>query len=269
MLHISSRENSLFKRVKRLAQGIPERRKTENNGINGAPTILEGVHLCQDWLRHCGQPVHAIFDNLHLEHSDELQRLARNIDAKCLISMDHSLLKAISPIASAQGVLFLVLHPVPALPDRIEGGCLWLDQIQDPGNVGTLLRTAAAAGIDQAYLSTGCASAWSPRVLRSAQGAHFVMTLHERVDLIRAYERLEVPLFATALDEQAVPVYEADLSVPCAWVFGNEGQGVAPELLAVAHHRVYIPQVLSVESLNVAVAAGICLFEQRRQQLKH
>src|SRR5690606_30856013 len=118
----------------------------------------------------------------------------------------------------------------------------------------------------QAYLSTGCASAWSAKVLRSAQGAHFVMTIHEHVDLQATCERLEVPLVATALDG-ASSLYDASLPAQCAWLLGNEGQGVDRALLARADLRLYIPQDDEVESLNVAVAAGVCLFEQRRQVL--
>src|SRR5690606_4396398 len=124
--------------------------------------------------------------------------------------------------------------------------------------------TAAAAGIDQAFLSPGCAGAWSPKVLRSAQGAHFAMRLYEEVDLAALHARLRVPLMATAL-EQAQSLYQQPLPRECAWLMGNEGQGVAAELLDLADCRVFIPQAAGVESLNVAAAAAICLFEQRRQ----
>src|SRR5690606_18830011 len=108
-----------------------------------------------------------------------------------------------------------------------------------------------------------CASAWSPKVLRSAQGAHFVMTIYEHADLAALRSRLAVPLIATAL-EGAQSLYDTALPAECAWVFGNEGQGVDAALLVQADLRVFIPQIAEVESLNVAVAAGVCLFEQRR-----
>lgn len=277
MLHISSRDNALYKHVKRLAQGRTDRHHgstTDNPDIDSAAdtrpdsfaVVLEGVHLCQDWIRYRGQPIRAIFDAQRLQHSLELQDLAQGVPEQCAVSMDASLFHTISAVAKGQGVVFLVRQDIPALPEHIEHACIWLDRIQDPGNVGTLLRTAAAAGIKHAYLSNECANAWSPRVLRSAQGAHFVMTLHEHVDLLQAYERLGVPLYATALRDDAVPLYDGELSAPCAWVFGNEGQGVDPLLQERADRCFYIPQDASVESLNVGIAAGICLFEQRRQQ---
>ncbi len=293
MLHISSRDNPLYKHVKRLVQGRAERQlisapsdslskgnqgtaavkdsndiRDDTSGLGHAavPVVLEGIHLCQDWLRYRGQPERAIFDARRLPDTTELQALASGIDESRIVSMDSALMSSVSPIAKGQGVLFLVSHNAPALPDRIEHACIWLDRIQDPGNVGTLLRTAAAAGLEHAYLSKECANAWSSRVLRSAQGAHFVMTLYEQVDLRQARERLAIPLCATAIGEGTVCLYEGDIPTPCAWVFGNEGQGVEPGLLAGADYSVFIPQDTSVESLNVGVAAGICLFEQRRQQ---
>ncbi len=132
--------------------------------------------------------------------------------------------------------------------------------------MGTLLRTAAAAGMRRVYASTGCVGAWTPKVLRSAQGAHFVINIHESQDLTVLADRLDVPLLATSL-EDSQSLFEASLPQHAAWVFGNEGQGVMPQLLARADLRLRIPQEESVESLNVAVAAGICLFEQRRQSM--
>lgn len=269
MLHISSRDNPLYKRLMRLAQGRRDRHVAEREeGVSdlSETVMLEGIHLCQEWLKRQGQPVQAVFNIQLLQTSAELQDLARQLDNRLAVSMDNALIQPISQIATGQGVFFLVNYSAPALPERIKHSCIWLDRIQDPGNVGTLLRTAAAAGIAHAYLSEECARAWSPRVLRSAQGAHFALTIYEQVSLLDAHKRLSIPLYATALDDHAVSLYDGQIPAPCAWVFGNEGQGVDPRLLAVADQRVYIPQEPAVESLNVAIAAGICLFEQRRQQ---
>jgi TrmH family RNA methyltransferase len=114
-------------------------------------------------------------------------------------------------------------------------------------------------------LSQGCAQAWSPKVLRSGQGAHFALRVHEHADLASLVQRLDVPLAVTTL-ERGRSLYDVDLRRPCVWLFGNEGQGVAADLLACATTRIRIPQDRAVESLNVAAAAAICLFEQRRQQ---
>lgn len=267
MLHISSRHNELYKQLRRLLQTRSTADRNTESSVVSVAAVLEGVHLCQDWLQHCGQPERAIFDSQRLQGSTELQALLAGLEEGRAVTMDAGLMGGLSAVAKGQGVLFLVQRSVPVLPDYITHTCVWLDRIQDPGNVGTLLRTAAAAGIKDVYLSKECASAWSPRVLRSAQGAHFALTLYENVDLQQIRKRLRMPLYTTALTKDAVSLYESTLSTPCAWVFGNEGQGVAPDLLQAAQQRVYIPQDTAVESLNVAVAAGICLFEQRRRHL--
>lgn len=263
MKRISSRDNPVYKRALRLAAG--KREPGDHDARPGHQLVIEGVHLCQAWLEHMGAPVLALFDAEKLESNPELMALAQSLDAANCVACDTDLARRLSQVGHAQGVYFVVLAPQTQAPVRIEHDCIWLDRVQDPGNAGTLLRTSAAAGIRHAYLSDGCASAWSGKVLRSAQGAHFVMAIYEHVDLVQARSRLAIPLLATAL-EDAGSVYDCDLSGPCAWLMGNEGQGVDPLLLASADKRVFIPQDGRVESLNVAVAAGICLFEQRRQR---
>jgi len=253
MNHISSRENPRFKSLLRVASGKSPGR-----------VMLEGVHLCQEWLQRLGQPEYAFFDIQRLQGTGELAALSLAIDSERCLSLDAELARKVSQVQEGQGVFFVVQPPEPTLPERLTNTCLWLDRIQDPGNLGTLLRTAAAAGISEAYLSSGTAGAWSAKVLRSAQGAHFAMRIYEHVDLLALRPRLSIPLLATAL-EGAESLYQHELPPRCAWLMGNEGQGVAQNLLQAADRRVFIPQAAGVESLNVAAAAAICLFEQRRQ----
>ncbi|NGM88410.1 RNA methyltransferase [Parapusillimonas sp. SGNA-6] len=259
MKQITSRDNPLYKRVLRLATG-----KRDIGGDDTRRVVLEGVHLCQAWLQHRGLPELALFDETLLHTHAELQDLAAALRADQCIGLDPRLAKSLSQVEHGQGVYFVVEPASAPVPARIACNSLWLDRIQDPGNIGTLLRTAAAAGIEHAFLSTGCAAAWSPKVLRSAQGAHFVLSISEHLDLRSEARKLAIPAVATALHD-AQSLYQTALPAKCAWFFGNEGQGVAPELMALARLRVFIPQVRDVESLNVAVAAGVCLFEQRRQ----
>lgn len=256
MKHVASRENPLFKSLLRTAG---------HAGRRGEPALLEGVHLCQAWLQHAGPPALAVFD---AERADrpELAALLGGLPPERVALLEPRLLRSLESVDAGQGVLFAVDPPRPALPARLDRACVWLDRIQDPGNVGTLLRVCAAAGIGRVLLGQGCAAAWSPKVLRGGQGAHFVLALHEQVDLAGALPLLDLPLVATALDG-AVPLYGSDLPGECAWVFGHEGQGVAPELLQAASLRVRIEHEPAVESLNVAVAAALCLFEQRRRAM--
>ena len=145
-----------------------------------------------------------------------------------------------------------------------------VDRIQDPGNLGALLRSAAAAGIAQCWCVTGTVDPWSPKVLRAAMGAHFQMTIRQGVEARQAIDACRLRgfhLLSTANQPDAVSLYSAELQLnqPIAWVFGQEGDGVAQEFLSKAQ-VVVIPQTAAVESLNVAVAAGICFFEMRRRQ---
>lgn len=262
MKQIASRDNADYRLLVRTLAGrrLPGERKEAV-----ARVALEGIHLCESWLDRFGQPELAFFDAERLSHA-EIAALLATVESNRIRVCTSALMRGASQVVHGQGVIFIGQAPNPVAPERIAENSLWLDRVQDPGNMGTLFRTAAAAGIRQVFVSTGCVAAWSPKVLRSAQGAHFVLHIHEGQDLAALCERLDIPLLATALDG-AVPLYKADLPAAAAWIFGNEGQGVAPALLARADLRVFIPQDPAVESLNVGVAAGICLFEQRRRML--
>lgn len=263
MKKISSRENPDFRLLSKVAAG--KRVPGERSGA--APRIvLEGVHLCEAWLAKGGKPELAFFDEERLGHP-EVAALLKNVDQAAVRFCPPSLLRSASQVVHGQGVMFLVRASRPTPPERIDRNCLWLDRVQDPGNMGTLLRTAAAAGICEVYASKGCVAAWSPKVLRSAQGAHFVLQIYEEQDLHAIREKLRIPLLATALHD-AQTIYAAELPRDAAWVFGNEGRGVDAALIAAADQRLYIPQSPAVESLNVAVAAGVCLFEQRRRYIE-
>ena len=139
-----------------------------------------------------------------------------------------------------------------------------LEDIQDPGNLGSILRSAAAAGVRHAMLSKRCAQAWSPRVLRAAMGAHFVLNIYEFVDLPDAARAFQGTVVATCTRAPR-SVYDVDLTSGIALLFGNEGAGLSCELLAAAHEVVAIPMPGRVESLNVAATVAVCLFERVRQ----
>ena len=162
-------------------------------------------------------------------------------------------------------MLLVVPKLAAVLPERIGTTCVVLDGVQDAGNVGSILRSAAAAGVSQVFCAPGTAYAWSSKVLRSGMGAHFLLDIYEDVEAATLIERLAVP---AAITDSHAPqaLYDCDLAGPIAWVFGNEGAGVSAPWRAAVEHRLTIPQPGGMESLNVAAAAAICLFEQCRQQ---
>jgi len=260
---IESRANPLYRRLLRLVQGGgAQALRAERRGQ--AAVVLEGVHLCQMWLAHQGAPEHAVFDAQALQHSQEIQALYRAVPrARCVV-LAAALAARLSQVGHGPGVYFLAHAPRPLAPTHMSHSALCLDRVQDPGNVGTLLRTAAAAGLTAAYLSRGCAAAWSNKALRAGQGAQFALSIVEQVDLLALCQGSRLPVLATALDD-AVSLYDTQLPAQALWLFGHEGQGVDPALLRQASLRLRIPQHCAVESLNVAAAAAICLFEQRRQ----
>ena len=146
--------------------------------------------------------------------------------------------------------------------------CLLVDDVQDPGNLGSMLRSAAAAGVVQVLLSKRCAFAWAPKVLRAGQGAHFCVDIHEDVDLAAwaaSYRATGADVVAT-IAAGGTSLYEAPLRKRIALAVGNEGAGLSPDLAAQATQEVTIPMHAGVESLNVAAATAVCLFECARRR---
>jgi TrmH family RNA methyltransferase len=252
---IQSRDNPFFKSLKRLAESGRERRKT-------GQTLLDGVHLVEAYEAAFG-PVDTLIVAESALAGGEIACFA---DCREVVLLSDKLMSDLGLVDSPSGLLAVAKIPgAIAAADRVADAIL-LDGVQDPGNVGTLLRTAAAAGIKQALLSPGCASAWSPKVLRAGQGAHFALTIHEDIDLLAFMADYAGTSVVTCLDG-ATSLYAAKLEGAVAWVFGAEGQGVRAELINVAGLRVRIPMPGAVESLNVAAAAAVCLFEMVRRRL--
>jgi len=253
---IQSRDNAFFKQLKRLAESGRERRKSGR-------TLLDGVHLVEAY-----EAVHAPVETLVVAESALAGgEIAAFVAGRELVMLADVLMRDLGLVDTPSGLLAVAAIPAaPGLPDSGADAVL-LDGVQDPGNVGTLLRTAAAAGIRQVLLSPGCAAAWSPKVLRAGQGAHFILAIHEEADLAAFISGYRGVAAVTCL-EQSTSLYEACWEGPLAWVFGAEGQGVRRELLDLAGLRIRIPMPGAVESLNVAAAAAVCLFEAVRRKLK-
>jgi TrmH family RNA methyltransferase len=258
---ITSRDNPLYKELKHLASSSQARRKAGR-------TLLDGVHLCQAYLQHVGKPSMCVTSETARGQS-EVAAILRECEARqaqCIVLPD-GLYQALSQVEQGVGLLFVIETPHVDIPERLNQSAVLLDNLQDPGNLGSILRSAAAAGIEQVYCSAGTVFAWSPKVLRAGMGAHFLLTIFENVDLGGLIEASDVPILATSSHAHE-SVYEVDLAQPVAWLFGHEGQGVAQDLLACATRKVAIPHLGMVESLNVAACAAICFFEQVRQKMK-
>ncbi len=197
---------------------------------------------------------------------DSVRSLFESAPARRRVVLTDRLLARVSQVVSSAGLVAVIAVPeAPAVPEVI-GDALLLERIQDPGNLGSMLRSAQAAGLRDVFLSPGTVLAWSPKTLRAGMGAHFRLQIHEEADLTAVVRRASGVVLATRTSAQKT-LYEHDLRGPVAWLFGNEGAGLSQALCAAAPHGVSIPMPGHAESLNVAASAAVCLFEQLRQRL--
>ena len=259
MKHISSRENPLYKELKHLATSSQARRKAGR-------TLLDGVHLCEVYLRQVGAPALCVVGEGAMSHPEvaALLEQCQSMHVQC-IALPDALHSTLSQVENGIGLLFVIDTPHGDVPRRLTQAAVLLDNLQDPGNLGSILRSAAAAGISDIYCGKGTAFAWSPKVLRAGMGAHFLLNIFENVELAVVLEDAGIPVLATSSHAEQ-RIYDVDLREPVAWLFGHEGQGVSEMLLKQATRQVAIPHLGDIESLNVAASAAICFFEQVRQK---
>ena len=253
-VHITARDNPLLQRVRKLAQDPNAYRKL-------GEIWLEGDHLGAAALARGCAPKQALITEAAWEQAS-LRALA--VQAQRVAIVPTSLFKVVSGLESPAGIGLLL--PWDAAATLLPGvASVVLDRLQDAGNVGAILRSAAALGVHQVVALKGTAALWSPKVLRSAMGAHFALHLVESAGPDELGS-LALPLLATS-SHAGTELHEAALPQPCAWVFGHEGQGVDPALTARCSQLLRIPQPGGEESLNVAAAAAICLYESLRRRL--
>ena len=258
MKRIASADNVRFKALLKLAESSRERKK---HGLS----LLDGTHLVAAYREHVGLPEHLVISDSGSSHP-EVQALIAALAPVTPLLLSDPLFHQLSTVATPTGVLAAVKTPRPPVAPANVDACVMLEDIQDPGNLGSLLRSAAAAGLEHVFLSQSSVHAWSPRVLRAGMGAHFMLRIYEQCDLLTLVREFRGRVIATS---QRAPktVFDADLAGQVALVFGNEGTGLSPELAAAAHEVVAIPMPGRAESLNIAAAAAVCLFERVRQRL--
>ena len=261
MKPISSRENPLFKELKLLAGSSQVRRKAGR-------TLLDGVHLCETYLQHRGIPLLCLVSDAATTHTEVLSIVAQceGVGGQCIV-LPAAMFQTLSQVEHGVGLMFMIDTPVATIPPVLSGSAILLENLQDPGNLGSILRSAAAAGIEAVYCSPTTAFSWSPKVLRAGMGAHFLLKIFENVDLAALIKNATVPVLATS-SHATQQLYDLELRGPVAWLFGHEGQGVSNALLQSATQQVAIPHLGAMESLNVAASAAVCLFEQVRQRAK-
>jgi RNA methyltransferase, TrmH family len=257
---ITSPDNPRLKQLTRLQQHPAAYRK---EGV----ALLEGEHVWREWLAW-GQGRFALQAVFYSAEFPELLEGREQVMQRA-VAVPHALLGKFASGNSAFHVLALLeTNKVTCdlLGSKFAINNVVLDGVQDAGNVGSIMRSAAGAGARRVLLGPGCAAAWSPKVMRAARGAHFHVQVTELASLDAVLAALAddaAPLYAADVSGQ-YSVFDAPLVQPCNWAFGNEGQGLSASLLAACTERLRIPQA-GPQSLNVAAAAAVCMFESLRR----
>lgn len=255
MKSISSGDNPFFKELIRLAGSARQRSKSNQ-------TLLDGAHLLAAYLDAGARPQHILLNQLAVQDAEIAALLERAGDIP-ITQLDDKLFAKLSELKTPTGILALIKIPPSGVPINARFALL-LEDIRDPGNLGSMLRTAAASGCDAVFLSQGCADVWSPKVLRAAMGGHFALRIYEQQDLPSVAKTFSGTVLATSL-QATRSLYDCDLRGNVAFMIGNEGAGLSVDLLNLATQQITIPMPGKVESLNAAAATAICLFEAVRQ----
>src|SRR5262245_26508779 len=254
---IRSRSNPEVKALVKLAGSSRERRRT-------GTTLLEGERLLRAYAQS-GARAETVLASESALIDAEVRAFVERFPAGHHLALADGVFGAISQLASAAGVAAVIRTPEPGPVPQLLPGSILLENIQDPGNLGSILRTAVAAGTRQIFLSRSSVFAWSPKVVRAGMGAHFFLSIHEGVDLAGIARSFSGRIIATS-PRAATSLYDVDLRGDVAWLFGNEGAGLSSEAKGMATTEARIPMPGQAESMNVAAAAAICLFEQVRQR---
>jgi TrmH family RNA methyltransferase len=257
MKNVASRDNPTFKAMARLAASAAERRK---RGL----TVLDGAHLVRAFLQ-AGHGVETLLVSRSALERPEVGDIARQVPAGAILVVPDKLFESLSTVDSATGVLAAVPapsgSPIPPEADLV----LVLEDVQDPGNVGTLMRSAAAAGVQHVALAGSSAFAWSLKTVRAGMGAHFHLNVVEDFDapsFLAAFRGTSVALAG----ESRRSLYDMDLRGSVAILVGNEGAGLREATRKAASVAARIPMPGAAESLNASVAGSLALFEVLRQR---
>jgi RNA methyltransferase, TrmH family len=256
---ITSTKNPQIKHLRSLLTNRKDRRSERL-------FVIEGVRLLEEALAAAAEFAIVVYDPEQLSTTERGVAMLEQISAlPHAYAVTPEVLQAVSDTVTPQGVVAAVRWPVLEAP--IYGVVLVLDALQDPGNVGTLLRSAVATGVGQVICTAGTADVYSPKVARSAMGAHF------RLSIVQDLAWDDAPLMLSTVDnvyaavaEASMPYYAADWRQPSALIIGNEANGVSAAGLEVATKQIAIPMAPGVESLNAAVAGSVILFEMQRQR---
>jgi TrmH family RNA methyltransferase len=249
MTPITSRDNE---RVKRWAKLVRDGRFRRTEGR----AILEGPHLIAAFIEQGYTPV-ALFATEQGLMDAEIKSLVRKVDAETLV-LAENVFSSVVDTETPQGIAAEIA--VTGTQEALDKPSVFIEAVQDAGNVGAIIRSAAAFGIGNVILDRACADPWSPKVLRAGMGGHFSLSIRQVADLGKEVLSFKGRTLC-ASTRGGAPLVEADLSGRIGWVLGSEGRGLSPGLQEKAEGAVTIPLAPNAESLNVAAAAAICFYE--------
>jgi RNA methyltransferase, TrmH family len=252
---LRSRDNPQVRRWQRLVRDGRARRRE-------ARAIIEGPHLVEAYRERQGAPMVLLVSEHGLKRAEVAEIVARSGIAPLILS--DSLFCSIADTETPVGIAAEIAIPDAHTDLAGSPACLFLEGIQDMGNVGTILRSAAAFGVLDVVLAKGCADPWAPKALRAAMGAHFSLRLLQTEDLAASMERFDGQIICTT-PRGGMALDMLDLRGRIGWIFGAEGEGVSDAIAARTALSARIPMKAGTESLNVAAAVAICLYERSRQ----
>ncbi|HFU4204365.1 TPA: TrmH family RNA methyltransferase [Streptococcus suis] len=240
---IRSKSNNLVKQIKKLQQ-----KKYRTSSY-----LIEGWHLLEEAVKAGVSIEHLLVVEEYVDRVSQLEKVT---------VVSPEIMQDLADSKSPQGVVAQLALPSQELPDQLKGKFLVLEDVQDPGNVGTIIRTADAAGFDGVFLTDKSADIYNMKVLRSMQGSHFHLPIYRLPieDILSTLKNNQVEILATTLSSQSVDYREVLPEASFALVMGNEGQGISDFVSAEADQLVHITMPGQAESLNVAIAAGILVF---------
>ena len=242
---ITSKSNNVIKNAKKLHQ---KKYRTDSY-------LIEGWHLFEEAVENHAKIRQVFVLEAYLDRVEDIQKVT---------IVTPEILSLLADSKTPQGIVAEILLEQPELRDQLQGRFLYLEDVQDPGNVGTMIRTADAAGFDGVMLSKASADLYS--LLRSMQGSHFHIPIWklDREELLEQAKESHLPVLATTLSDASIDYRQLPQTDQFILVMGNEGNGISQEMAAQADQLVHIPMPGRAESLNVAVAAGILMFSLRK-----
>ncbi len=256
MERITSRQNPHFKLARKLAESARERNNTKQ-------ILMDGTRLIRAYADQFGLKDSTLLISEAGADRPEIRHIFESTSPGKSYLLADELFAEIAQVEGPEGIA--AIAGIPCVESRTPDAFrILLDGVQDPGNLGGLLRTAAAAGATSAHLAKGCADAWSPKSLRGGMGAQFILPVRLHVDLATTLAGFQGVVIGTSPHARQ-SIHDIDLSGPVAMIFGSEGRGLAGDVVSMANQLVHIPMTGKIESLNVAAAAAICCFERLRQ----